>query len=170
MPLVAFAAVGILLYAGLNRDTDLGLPSSLIGQPAATLNTSQFGQSVPINDKDLALNSVKLVNFWASWCAPCRVEHPNLMALAETGIPIFGVNYKDDENKAMRFLAELGNPFLKVGADSNGRVAINWGVYGVPETFVVDREGIVRLRVAGPITNNILIKQVLPAIRAASDG
>ena len=164
IPLAVFVAIGLFLYAGLSRETDSGLPSSLIGRPAAQLNPGQFDQYIPPDNEDLALESIKLVNFWASWCAPCRVEHPNLMALAETGIPIFGINYKDDEENAVRFLTELGNPFQKIGADSNGRVAINWGVYGVPETFLIDRTGTVRLRIAGPVTSRVFRDRILPVI------
>jgi cytochrome c biogenesis protein CcmG, thiol:disulfide interchange protein DsbE len=112
---------------------------------------------------------VKIVNYWASWCAPCRVEHPHLMALAEEGIPIYGINYKDDPAKAMAFLDELGNPYAALGADDTGRTAIDWGVYGVPETYVIDGEGKVVFRLAGPVTSLTLESQVRPAIEAAQD-
>ena len=109
----------------------------------------------------------KLVNFWASWCAPCRVEHPQLMALQDEGLPIYGVNYKDDADKARAFLEELGDPFEGVGADDAGRMALEWGVYGVPETFVLDGDGTVLLRFAGPITDVILEKRIRPALEQA---
>jgi cytochrome c biogenesis protein CcmG, thiol:disulfide interchange protein DsbE len=112
---------------------------------------------------------VKIVNYWASWCAPCRVEHPHLMALAEEGIPIYGINYKDDPEKALGFLDELGDPYAALGADSTGRTAIDWGVYGVPETYVIDGEGTVVFRLAGPVTSLTLESQVRPAIEAARE-
>jgi cytochrome c biogenesis protein CcmG/thiol:disulfide interchange protein DsbE len=110
---------------------------------------------------------VKLVNFWASWCAPCRAEHPILSELAAQGITVHGVNYKDDPAKAQAFLAELGNPYATIGADPAGRTAIDWGLYGVPETFVIDGSGTVVLRFAGPITRQELDRKILPAIRKA---
>ena len=92
-----------------------------------------------------------IVNFWASWCAPCRVEHPHLMALAAEGVPVYGVNYKDEPAKALAFLAEMGNPYRAVGADLSGRMGIDWGLYGVPETFVIDGKGVIRYQHIGDI-------------------
>ena len=106
----------------------------------------------------------KIVNFWASWCAPCRVEHPQLMQLAEEGIPVFGVNYKDDPVKAANFLIELGDPYSAIGADEEGRVGLEWGVYGVPETYVIDGDGNVVLRFAGPVTDTVLEARIRPAL------
>ena len=112
------------------------------------------------------------MNVWASWCVPCRQEHPLLEALArESGAPIFGLNYKDSGDAAQRFLATLGNPFERVGADRDGRVSIDWGVYGVPETFVVDKEGKIILKHVGAIDPDSLVQKILPAIeRARADG
>jgi cytochrome c biogenesis protein CcmG/thiol:disulfide interchange protein DsbE len=110
---------------------------------------------------------VKLVNFWASWCAPCRVEHPVLEDLAADGLPIIGVNYKDDPEKALGFLAELGDPYTAVGADPEGRTGLDWGLYGVPETFVIDSDGTVLLRHPGPITRDVLDRRIMPAIDEA---
>jgi cytochrome c biogenesis protein CcmG/thiol:disulfide interchange protein DsbE len=110
---------------------------------------------------------VKLVNFWASWCAPCRVEHPKLEELAAEGLPIYGVNYKDEPDKALAFLAELGDPYAGIGADAGGRMGLDWGLYGVPETFVIDGDGTVVLRFAGPITQSVLDTTIRPAIEAA---
>jgi cytochrome c biogenesis protein CcmG, thiol:disulfide interchange protein DsbE len=107
---------------------------------------------------------VSLVNVFASWCVPCRVEHPVLMRLAEEGVPIFGINYKDPPDQAKAWLAELGDPFEKIGADRNGRVGIEWGVYGVPETFVVDAEGRIRHRHVGPIQARDLERTLLPIL------
>ena len=152
VPPVIFAAIAGLFMGGMFRDDPDALPSTLVGQPATVLNAP----------------GAKIVNYWASWCAPCRVEHPQLMELAGEGVPIFGVNYKDDEAKALAFLDELGDPYEAVGADRAGRTAIEWGVYGVPETFVIDSGGRVVLRFAGPVTRDILDKRIRPALAGAS--
>ena len=106
-----------------------------------------------------------LVNFWASWCVPCVIEHPELMRLSREGVPVFGVNYKDDPRAAAEFLAKRGNPFAKLGADVSGRVAIDWGVYGVPETYLLDRAGVIRWRWAGPVTPEVVTQDLAPLLR-----
>lgn len=167
LPPVIFAALATLFYVGMYRDDPDGLPSTMIGQPAPSVEMTPLGDGAPFDRAVLDMAGVKLVNYWASWCAPCRVEHPNLEALAEQGVPIYGVNYKDTAAKALGFLDELGDPYLAIGADTNGRMALNWGVYGVPETFVIDGDGVVVLRFAGPITGRVLTDKILPAIEAA---
>jgi cytochrome c biogenesis protein CcmG, thiol:disulfide interchange protein DsbE len=159
IPPLAFAALAALFGVAMLRDDAQELPSALIGQAAPAVP--------PLTAAALQDGQVKLVNFWASWCAPCRVEHPHLTALADTGLPIYGVNYKDDPDAAMAFLAELGNPYAAAGADVTGRVAIDWGVYGVPETFVVSGDGIIIARMAGPITERALTERLEPALLAA---
>ena len=156
-----------LFLGGMFRDDPDALPSTLIGSSAPALALAPLGESAPPTDASLRAGEVTLVNFWASWCAPCRVEHPQLMALKDEGLTIIGVNYKDDPEKALGFLEELGDPYSAIGADADGRTAIDWGVYGVPETFVVDGDGTVVLRFAGPITNSILANRIRPAIEAA---
>jgi cytochrome c biogenesis protein CcmG/thiol:disulfide interchange protein DsbE len=117
---------------------------------------------------DLAQGEVSVVNFWASWCIPCVEEHPVLVRLKEkTGVRVFGVNYKDQAAAARRFLGRYGNPFLAVGVDGNGRTAIEWGVYGMPETFIVDGTGRIAYKQVGPITAEALEAKIIPAIRAA---
>ena len=113
---------------------------------------------------DLDAPGVKLVNFFASWCGPCRAEHPILMDLAAEGVPVIGINYKDKSADAARWLKELGNPYAAIGHDEPGRVGIEWGVYGVPETFVVDRDGRIRFKQVGPITPAVLRDTILPMI------
>lgn len=167
LPPVFFAAFAAMAYLAL-RSPDEGLPSALAGRGAPSLEAAMALRDDPAPD-DAALTApgVKLVNFWASWCAPCRVEHPHLTTLAESGIPVIGVNYKDRPENALAFLNELGDPYAAIGADTTGRIGIDWGLYGVPETFVIDGEGRVMLRHAGPITPGVLENRLLPAIEAA---
>ena len=167
-PPLIFTALAGLFLGGMFRDDPDALPSTLIGSPAPALALAPLGEEAPPTDASLRSGEVTLVNFWASWCAPCRVEHPQIMALKDEGLAIIGVNYKDDPAKALDFLDELGDPYSAIGADAEGRTAIDWGVYGVPETFVVDGDGTVVLRFAGPITDSILQNRIRPAIEAAS--
>jgi len=171
LPLAICAFIVALFLSGLGRENPDELPSTRIGLPAPVLSTAPLGAKTNITDADLRAKGVKLVNFWASWCGPCRAEHPNLETLKARGVPVYGVNYKDDPANALAFLAELGDPYRKVGQDRTGRQAIDWGVYGVPETFVIDGAGNVVLRFPGPITARVLDATILPAIRdAATDG
>ncbi len=166
-PPAIFAGLALLFYVGMQRENPDSLPSALKGKPAPAVVLEQLGQQKLFDDSDLRADGVKLVNYWASWCAPCRVEHPNLAAMAEEGILIYGVNYKDTDAKALGFLKEMGDPFAMGGSDAKGKMAINWGVYGVPETFVIDSKGNIVLRFAGPITKRVLEEQIRPAIAAA---
>lgn len=166
-PPLIFAGLAGLFIWGMGREDPDGLPSTRVGQAAPVLQLVQLGNAAPFDNELLRQPGVKLVNFWASWCAPCRVEHPTLQALADEGIPIFGVNYKDDPEKALAFLRDLGNPYAKVAADPSGRNALEWGVYGVPETYVIDGDGTILLRFAGPITQRSLAATVRPAIEKA---
>ena len=166
-PPLIFAGLAVMFYMGMQRDDPDALPSVRIGQPAPALELGVLPGSEPFTHDVLAQPGVKLVNYWASWCAPCRVEHPNLQLLADEGIPIYGVNYKDDPEKALAFLAELGDPYTALGTDLSGRVGIEWGLYGVPETFVIDGSGTVTYRFAGPITQRALESRIRPAIEAA---
>ncbi len=167
VPPVVFLGLAGLFYAGMQREDPDALPSTFVGRAAPALEAAPFGEYAGFDRDLLEEEGVKLVNFWASWCVPCRVEHPQLEGLAAQGIPIYGVNYKDDPEDAAAFLAELGNPFAELGADAEGRVARDWGVYGVPETYVIDGEGRVLERLAGPLTQRSLDDQILPAIERA---
>ena len=167
VPPVIFAAIAGLFLGGMFRDDPDALPSTLVGRPAPALELTSLGGET-FDASALTAPGAKIVNYWASWCAPCRVEHPQLVQLAGEGVTILGVNYKDDEAKALGFLEDLGNPYTAVGADTDGRTAIEWGVYGVPETFVIDGNGEVVLRFAGPITREILEKRIRPALAEAS--
>ena len=168
LPPLVFLAFAAVAWLGLRRDAPEELPSALVGQPAPTL--AQLGAldgNPSPTDADLEAPGVKLVNFFASWCAPCRAEHPLLMALAEEGIPVIGVNYKDRAEAARGWLAEDGNPFASIGTDDSGRTGLDWGIYGVPETFVVDGSGTIVLRYPGPLTAAAVRDRLRPAIEAA---
>ena len=170
LPPLIFVGLALLFFVGMQREDPDALPSARAGQPAPPVVLTELSDKVTFDDAVLREPGVKLVNFWASWCAPCRVEHPHLKALAEEGIPIYGVNYKDTPDKALGFLEELGDPYAGIGADDSGRMALDWGLYGVPETFVIDGEGVVRLRFAGPITSRVLEETIRPAMAEAATG
>ncbi len=166
-PPAIFAAFVLLAAVGMFRDDPTGLPSARIGQPAPPVVLSELDGKTPFDNAALRAGGLTLVNFWASWCAPCRVEHPNLIKLGQEGIPLYGVNYKDDPSKALAFLADLGDPYDASGADNAGRMALDWGVYGVPETYLIDGDGTILLRHAGPVTERVMQNTLRPAIKAA---
>ncbi|WOI54848.1 DsbE family thiol:disulfide interchange protein [Palleronia sp. LCG004] len=168
LPAGVFAALAGLFFAGMQREDPDALPSTFEGRDAPAIEATPFAGFEGFDRGALEGEGVKLVNFWASWCAPCRVEHPNLELLAGEGVAIYGVNYKDTSDKAAAFLQDLGDPYARVGADADGRIARDWGVYGVPETFVIDGDGRVLLRFAGPITERVLEAQIRPAIAEAT--
>lgn len=170
LPLLLFLGLAGLFVFGLGRSDPGDMPAALVGQPAPQLALDPLEGMLTPKDADLRGPGVKIVNFWASWCVPCRVEHPNLMALKAIGIPIYGVNYKDEAANALNFLAELDNPYVATGQDLAGRNAVNWGIFGVPETFLIDGNGRITLRFPGPITGRVLSETILPAIEAAERG
>ncbi|PZX17587.1 cytochrome c biogenesis protein CcmG/thiol:disulfide interchange protein DsbE [Palleronia aestuarii] len=167
IPPVAFVGLAALFYTGMQREDPDALPSTFVGRDAPAFSLTSLGDRPKVDRAALEADGVKLVNFWASWCAPCRVEHPALEGLAAEGIAIHGINYKDVPENAEAFLSELGDPYTSVGEDAEGRTARDWGVYGVPETFVIDGEGRVLLRFAGPITERSLEGKIRPAIAEA---
>ena len=166
IPPAVFGALVGLFYAGMFREGADQLPSTMIGREVPALSVQALGDTPLTTAEVLKAPGLKLVNFWASWCAPCRVEHPYLVELAGQGLPIHGVNYKDQPDQALGFLKELGNPYASIGADAAGRTGIEWGVYGVPETYLIDGEGRILLRHAGPITRQEYERTILPAIQA----
>lgn len=168
LPIAVFGVLAAIMAGGLFRDDPDALPSAREGQIAPELITTALGAKTGFELAALQAPGVKLVNFWASWCAPCRVEHPNLQALADEGIPIYGINYKDDPARALAFLDELGDPYQAIAADERGRTALEWGVYGVPETYVIDGDGRVLLRFAGPVTQRALAERIRPVMEAAA--
>jgi cytochrome c biogenesis protein CcmG/thiol:disulfide interchange protein DsbE len=175
-PLVIFCILAAIFAFALRTGDPSKLPSALIGQRAPDLELTPLEgltdgtRPVPaFSAADLAQGHVSVVNFWASWCVPCVQEHPLLASLEErTGARLYGVNYKDQPAAARRFLGRYGNPFTAVGADSNGRAAIEWGVYGMPETFVVNGRGEIVYKHVGPISPETLETKIIPAIRAAA--
>jgi cytochrome c biogenesis protein CcmG/thiol:disulfide interchange protein DsbE len=171
VPLILFAGLALLFAFRLGAGDPSKLPSALIGRmaPDFVLPPVQ-GSTIPgFSTADLRAGRVTVVNVWASWCAPCREEHPHLIALArDPSIVLVGINNKDAPDNARRFLGQLGNPYARIGADLNGRVSIDWGVYGVPETFVVDGTGRITFKHVGPITPEIIAERLMPAIRRAA--
>ena len=163
----AFSVLAVFML-GLQRDDIQRLPSALIDKPVPDFSLPPLRAGQPaLTDEALASDGVKLINIWASWCGPCRIEHPYLMDLAAEGIEIHGINYKDQPDNAEAFLAELGDPYDLIGTDTNGRAGIEFGVYGVPETFVVNGEGKIVYKNVGPVTSRELPK-LREAIKAAS--
>ena len=169
LPILGFLAVGLAFQFGLQREDAQVLPSTFIDKPAPVTDLPALLDDKPgFTSADLADGKVKMVNIWASWCGPCRVEHPFLMGLAAEGVEIHGFNYKDTTAQARRFLDELGDPYTRVGADPSGRAGIEWGVYGVPETFVIDGKGHIVYKHVGPIQNNDVTKKIRPALEEAA--
>jgi cytochrome c biogenesis protein CcmG/thiol:disulfide interchange protein DsbE len=164
-PLLLFGAMAVMFAFALTKGDPAKLPSALIGKPAPTLALTPLeGLDGPLLTPDvLKKGEVTVVNFWASWCGPCVEEHPLLTELART-VPVVGVNYKDAAGNARRFLSRYGNPFAALGADVTGRTAIEWGVYGMPETFVIDRAGRIAYKHVGPISRDALTRTLLPTI------
>ncbi len=169
LPTLIFVAAAVGFLMGLDPDRDpSAIPSPLIDEPAPQISLPAVeGLDLPGLDPEALKGSpITVVNIWASWCAPCRIEHPQLMALAEEpGFRILGIDYKDRADQAVKFLDELGNPFSAVGFDQSGRGGIDWGITGVPETFFLDREGRIRYRHVGPIDAGTLNEVILPRLR-----
>lgn len=166
-PPVIFAGLAAMFVIGMQRENPDELPTALAGKPAPKVQMVALSDLPSFDDATLRDGEVKLVNFWASWCAPCRVEHPNLEAMAAQGITVYGVNYKDKPEAALKFLAELGNPYTAIGQDDDGRMGLNWGVYGVPETYLIDGDGNIVMRHAGPITQRTIETTLGPALQKA---
>ena len=173
LPLLAFLSLASFfawrLYIGHDPSV---LPSALVGRQAPSFNLPPLPNSGKpgLTDSDLRKGGVTVVNIFASWCGPCRIEHPNLrklsenQALAAMGVRLVGVNYKDDPTNANTFLAAEGDPYRAIGVDSNGRVGIDWGLTGVPETFIIRGDGTIAFKFTGPITEDALNQSILPQI------
>lgn len=182
LPLIAFAALAAVFWFRLGSGDPSRIPSALIGRPApatalpALADLTSEGRAVPGLDPARLKGKVSIVNVWASWCVPCHDEAPLLLELGKDaglrarGLQFVGINYKDDADNARRFLGRYGNPFDAVGVDANGRAAIEWGVYGVPETFIVGRDGTIAYKLVGPITadniGTVLKPEIVKALGA----
>ncbi len=165
IPLAAFLALAVILAIGLKRDPR-EVPSPLIGKPAPRFALPRLDDPSKTIRLEELRGKVWILNVWASWCVACREEHPLLMEFAKKGLaPIYGLDYKDERADATAWLARFGNPYEASLVDADGRVGIDFGVYGVPETFVIDRDGIIRLKHIGPLTPHVLATRIEPLLR-----
>lgn len=164
-PLVIFLALAALLYKGLSLDPR-EVPSPLIDKPAPAFSLQRLKDpQATLSNADIQ-GKVTLLNVWATWCVACRAEHPLLMELAKSGVvDIYGLNYKDTRDEAKRWLVQFGDPYIANAFDEKGRVGIDWGVYGTPETFVIDQQGIIRHKHIGPLTREVIMGEILPLVR-----
>ena len=164
VPILAAALLGIFLWGLLHPSPDL--PSALVGKPVPQFALPPItGRAEGFATADLQ-GQVALVNIFASWCVPCRAEHPLITEISRSGVvPVYGINYKDKAPDALAWLAELGDPYTRIGADMDGRVAIDFGAYGVPETYVVGADGKIAYRVVGPITRTLMDQTLMPLVR-----
>lgn len=175
LPVGLFLGLAGLFFVRLYAGDASVLPSALIDKsvpqfvlPGLAQNVDANGKLPGLATKDLVQGEVTVVNYWASWCPPCRAEHPFLMKLKNMNkAKLVGIAQKDDPQKSWNFLSALGNPFSAMGIDRDGRVSIDWGVYGLPETFIVDGKGIIRYKYVGPISDEILKTKILPEIEKA---
>ena len=169
LPILIVAALVAFFWRGLDPNRDpKALPSALVGKPAPAFDLPGLADGAARLQLASFKGKLVAVNFFASWCLPCRAEHPFLKQLsAELGVPVIGVAWKDKPEASRAFLAELGDPYAATGADDSGRTGIDFGITGVPETFLVDGDGIVRYRLAGPVTPDSLQGQLAPAIAEA---
>jgi cytochrome c biogenesis protein CcmG/thiol:disulfide interchange protein DsbE len=175
LPLVVFIALALIFWTQLNSGRDISeIPSALIGTKAPwrdldpLAGATKDGAPVPALTTQTARGKLTLVNFWASWCVPCRQEHPVILQLSkDPRITVVGVNYKDGAENALRFLGELGNPFSAIGLDPAGRMAIDWGVYGIPESYLVGPDGTILYKRVGPFDDKSLTEGLYPAIEKA---
>ena len=174
---VVLAAIPVLIFvvlaAFLLRGLDLNpkeIPSVMIDKPVPEFSLPPLPRrdDKGLSTADLKQGQVALVNVFASWCVACRAEHPLLQKMADDGVLIYGIDYRDDAEKGLKYLEELGNPYARGGADPTGHTALEWGLYGVPETFVIAGDGTVVLRFAGPITERILETTIRPAMEEAA--
>ena len=164
VPLAIFIVLVAFLYRGLSLDPKR-VPSPLVGKPMPEFSLPRLKDpTATLSNNDL-MGKVSILNIWATWCVSCRAEHEVLLLLAKTGkVDIYGLNYKDERDKAQQWLAQLGDPYIANAFDADGRVGIDWGVYGAPETFIMDRRGIIRHKHIGPLTVDSLNNEILPLI------
>jgi cytochrome c biogenesis protein CcmG, thiol:disulfide interchange protein DsbE len=165
LPLVLFIGLVAFLLVGLRRDPH-EVPSPLINKAAPDFKLTQLREPNKTFSAQEMRGKVWVLNFWGTWCVACRDEHPLLVEYAKSGVlPIYGVDYKDDRNAAMQMLAEEGNPYTLTVSDPDGRTSIDYGVYGAPESYLIDRNGVIRFKQIGPITEEVWQKEFLPRAR-----
>lgn len=165
LPLVLFISLVILFLSSLQNDPGK-VPSPLIDRPAPEFTLPTLHRPGTTISKSDLLGEVSLINVWASWCVACRIEHPLLVETARTeSVRLYGLNYKDEREPALRWLQQLGNPYLDSGFDADGRIGIDYGVYGVPETFVLDKQGYIRYKHIGPVDRRQLENVILPLVK-----
>ena len=170
IPPLVFLVLVAGFYLGLQRDNPREIPSTLIGRPAPAMTEAALAGYPGIGADGLTAGQVTLVNFWASWCPPCRAEHPTLQKLADDGIRLVGVNFNDAETPALRFLRDEGNPFTAIPFDPSGRVSFDWGVSAAPETFILAPDGTVLFRFIGPLIGSDYQQRFLPELEKALAG
>lgn len=166
IPPLAFAGLAAMFLWGMGRDDPDAIPSTMIGREAPAIPQTNLPGKVQLTDDMLRQPGVKLVNFWASWCPPCRAEHPTLTDLSQR-LPVYGIDLKDTDANALAFLAADGDPFAALATDPRGRAAIDWGVTAPPETFIVDGEGRVLFRFAGPLVREDYTNRFVPELEKA---
>jgi len=167
LPIGVFGLLVAVFVAGLGKDPTL-VPSPLVGKAAPEFSLPRLDDPSQTLSRSDLLGKTSLVNVWGTWCSGCRQEHDTLLALArDSGIPIYGINWKDDQQLAREWLATLGNPYVAVGVDQDGRTAINWGVYGAPETFLIGPDGTVLYKHIAPLSLDVWREQFLPRMAAA---
>jgi cytochrome c biogenesis protein CcmG/thiol:disulfide interchange protein DsbE len=165
LPLVVFLVMVGFLFVGLNLDPR-DVPSPLVGKPAPAFSLPRLDNPQQVFSPQEMLGKVWLLNVWASWCGACKEEHPLLVSLSKTGfVPVVGIDYKDTREEAQQWLAQGGNPYVTSVMDVNGRVGIDYGVYGVPETYVIDKKGIIAYKKTGPITMESLRDVIIPLVK-----
>ena len=165
IPLFIFIALSVVLFVGLGGNPR-DVPSQFIDKPAPQFELPRLYQPDETLSRDGNLGKVWLLNVWASWCVSCRQEHPVLMQLAKTGlVPIYGLNYKDERDAAITWLEDFGNPYVASGHDYKGRVGVDYGVYGVPETYIIDKQGVIRHKITGPVTMDAVQNEILPLVK-----
>lgn len=167
LPPVLFAGLAAMFYFGMQRENPGELPSVLVGRAAPVLPATGLEGVPQLTDADLRTGEVTVVNFWATWCPPCRAEHPVLLRMAADGVRVAGVNIMDDDQKALAYLAEEGNPFIGVATDPNGRNRVEWGVTAPPETFIIGGDGSVLFRFVGPLIGTDYENRFVPELQKA---